>query len=707
MLEPMSVAAVAGVLGAVGSGMANEAGRWAWESAGGLVRRIAGREVAAPANPAEVEAVARVVHEGVLGDPRLARAWAEFAVGVRPPGGTVGRPTLPPSIRSFTDRRDALKRLDEEARRKSDGRPRLALLYGPEGMGVTTLATHWGVRAAERFPDGQIHVDLRGGGTGAPLDAARVLGEVLRQLGLSDEELPPAFAERQQLFRRYAADRRLLVILDHARSAAQVEPVIGSAPEVFTIVGARHRLTGLDALPIPVGPLTERDSERLLAALVDKPALAAARATVPSLLARCAGSPYAIKAAVPRLSAPAPEAPAVSPETDPVRAAAEDSYRLLAPGAARLYRLAALCDLPALDATGAARAAGLQQAQVEGWLAELAEAMLLERLGDGRYRYREGVRAHAEAAAAREDGIVACSAAMNRTIEGYLLSAVSAARVVLPESWRIPELPAGAAAVPYADRGAALDSLAAEAGNLVRVMGLADEFGDADTVVRLGRALWPLQLKAGHHDVLLPALRIAVRAADERFPGTREAGALHAQLAHTLTELRLWDEAEREAVAAARDERAAGHPRGHASAVEFLGLLRLRQWRFQEAYDCFEESYGIYGEIGPEDEGAGDLPRALALLERHRGRALRGLQRRAEARERLERALAFFRESGEAYNRARTLTDLAETRLDGEEFAQALPLVDEAIAALTPEKAEYHLAYLRVLRERCVAVRPE
>ncbi|WP_151481184.1 tetratricopeptide repeat protein [Streptomyces albicerus] len=707
MLEPMSVAAVAGVLGAVGSGMANEAGKWAWESAGGLVRRIAGREVAAPGNPDEVAAVARVVSEGVRRDPQLARAWVEFAGGVRAPGVVVGRPCLPPSIRSFTDRRDALKRLDEEARRKADGRPRLALLYGPEGMGVTTLAKHWGVRAAERFPDGQIYVDLRGGGTGTPLDAARVLGEVLRQLGLPDEELPPAFTERQELFRRYAADRRLLVILDHARSAAQVEPVIGSAPEVFTIVGARHRPTGLDALPIPVGPLTERDSERLLAALVDKSAIAAARATMPSLLARCAGSPYAIKAAAPRLFAATQEASAVSPETDPVRAAAEDSYRMLTPGVARLYRLAALCDLPALDAAGAARAAGTQPAEAEGWLEELADTMLLERVDDGRYQYREGVRAHAEAVAAREDGIVACSAAMNRTVEGYLLRAVSAARAVLPESWRIPELPAGAVAVPYADRGEALDALAAEAGNLVRVMGLADEFGDGDTVVRLGRALWPLQLKAGHHDVLLPALRIAVRVADERFPGTREAGALHAQLAHTLTELRLWDEAEREAVAAARDERAAGHPRGHASAVEFLGLLRLRQWRFQEAYGCFEESYGIYAGIGPEDEGAGDLPRALALLERHRGRALRGLQRREEAGERLERALAFFRESGEAYNTARTLTDLAETRLDGEEFTEALPLIDEAIAALAEEKAEYHLAYLRVLRERCVGVRPE
>ncbi|MER5225009.1 tetratricopeptide repeat protein [Streptomyces flaveus] len=196
--------------------------------------------------------------------------------------------------------------------------------------------------------------------------------------------------------------------------------------------------------------------------------------------------------------------------------------------------------------------------------------------------------------------------------------------------------------------------------------------------------------------------RIAVRVADEQVAGTREAGALHAQLAHTLTELRRWDEAEAEAVAAARDERSAGHVRGHASAVEFLGLLRLRQWRFQEAYDCFEESYAIYGRIG-DDEGAADLPRALALLDRHRGRALRGLQRRADARELLERALTFFRTSGEAYNTARTLTDLAETRLDAEEFGEALPLVDEAIAALGEEKAEYHLAHLRVLRERCVS----
>jgi tetratricopeptide (TPR) repeat protein len=91
-------------------------------------------------------------------------------------------------------------------------------------------------------------------------------------------------------------------------------------------------------------------------------------------------------------------------------------------------------------------------------------------------------------------------------------------------------------------------------------------------------------------------------------------------------------------------------------------------------------------------------------LERHQGRALRRLGRRDEARERLERALRFFQDSGEAYNTARTLADLAETHAVGAESTAALPLVDAAIAALGRENAAYHLAHLRMLRGRCVSV---
>ncbi|SDN32729.1 hypothetical protein SAMN04487981_104450 [Streptomyces sp. cf386] len=696
MVDPISLGAIAAVLGAVGSGMANEAGKWAWETAGGLVRRIAGREVTAPTTPGELDDVARLVHERVRADPHLARSWDRFARGVRLPGApdSLDRPCLPTAPRFFTDRQQALKLLDEEAVRPFEGRPRLALLHGPQGIGTSTLALHWGWRQTARFPDGQLYADL---GALTP-DAA--LGTLLRRLGLPDEEIPPAAMDRADLFRRCLADRRLLLVLDHVRSATQVRPLLTSAPDAFTILVARRPLTGIDALRIPVGPLARRDATRLLTELVGKPAIGAARSTLPAVLDRCAGSPYALRAAAPRLTSPPQrqEAPAV-PDTDPVHAAADDAYRALTPDAARLYRLAGLRDWPALDARAAAHAADLDETVAAGLLEDLADALLVERTDSGCYRYRPSVRAHAERTAATVDGIPACSAAVARVVEGYRDLAVGAARAALPESWRVPSADSP---VTFPDRGAAVAALAAEAPGLVEAVHAAEEFRDRDTALLICRSLWPLQLKAGHHEVLLPALRAGARIADEQVPGTRAAGSLHAQLAHTLTELRRWDEAEPEALAAARDERTAGHVRGHASAVEFQGLLRLRQWRFAEAYTCFEEAYGILDAIGPDGEGAADLPRARALLERHRGRALRGLGRRAEATERLERALGFFRDTGEAYNTARTLTDLAETLLDGGESDAALPLIDEALAALRRENAAYHVARLRVLRERCV-----
>ncbi|MFC8701280.1 tetratricopeptide repeat protein [Streptomyces anulatus] len=103
--------------------------------------------------------------------------------------------------------------------------------------------------------------------------------------------------------------------------------------------------------------------------------------------------------------------------------------------------------------------------------------------------------------------------------------------------------------------------------------------------------------------------------------------------------------------------------------------------------------------------GAADVPRARALLERHRGRALRGLGRLDEAQEHARRALAAFRANGEAYNTARALTDLAEILLAAEEPAAALPLTDEAIRILSEENADQHVEYLRRLRERCTGPR--
>ncbi|NEA99561.1 tetratricopeptide repeat protein [Streptomyces sp. SID13726] len=698
MMDLLSAGAISAVLTAIGGGMATEAGRWVWESAGGVVRRVAGREVPAPNTPGQLEDVALLMHERLRADPRLAEPWLRFARHVPTTAalGTRRRARLPEAPSCFTDRDKVIKLLDKEVARPFDGRPRVALLHGPEGIGTSTLAFHWGWRQLARFPDGQPYVDLRA------LTPEAALGELLRQLGLEEAEIPHSAQDRQALFRDCAADRRLLVVLDHARSHAQVEPLLSTAPGVFTVVVAGQPLAGLGALRIPVGPLARRDSVRMLERLVGEPAVSVARATLPAVLDRCAGSPYALRAAAPRLAT----RPSGTQRTDaPVQAAIEDSYRLLAPGAARLHRLAGLRNWPALDAALAARIVETHEAEASRLLEQLAEAVLLDQTAPGRYRQRPSVRGHAERTAGAVDGIAACSAAVARAVGHYRDLAVGAARAALPESWRTPT---EHSAVTFPTKGAAVAALAAEAPAFVEAVRAAEEFGDRDTVVLLCRSLWPLQLKAGRHDVLLPALRIGARVADEHFPGTRTSGALHAQLAHSLTELRHWDEAEGEALAAARDERAAGHLRGQASAVEFLGLLRLRQWRFPDAYDCFEEASAILDGIGPQDEGAADLPRARALLERHKGRALGRLDRRQEAVAHLATALEFFRgrtpgnSTPEPYNTARALTDLAEVHLVASDTGTALPLVDEALTALESEEAEYQVALLRTLRERCV-----
>jgi tetratricopeptide (TPR) repeat protein len=184
------------------------------------------------------------------------------------------------------------------------------------------------------------------------------------------------------------------------------------------------------------------------------------------------------------------------------------------------------------------------------------------------------------------------------------------------------------------------------------------------------------------------------------------AGRMHTQLAFALMELpSCFEEAQDELVAAADAEAWAGHLRGQATAVESLGLLRLRQWRFADAFDSFQEAGRLLDGIGPADAGFADLPRARALLGRHRGRALRGLGRFEQARQRLDGALVFFRDpaTAEPYNEARVLTDLAETERDTGEYAAALRLIDQAVPLLSRQNAAGHLAYLDVVRRQCLS----
>ncbi|MCZ7431739.1 ATP-binding protein [Streptomyces sp. WMMC1477] len=703
MLEIVAVGALTAFLTQVANGAAGEMGKQLLQSTGALVRRTMGRETPLPESAEGRRTLAGQMHARMARDPRQAGEWSLLVRGLSEQALTLspGR-GLPPAPRDFTNRQRVLRQLGREATRPAAGRPRVALLYGPPGIGTTAVALHLGAAHYARFPDGQFYVDLRDAARDTGPEPGVVLLRLLREMGVEPERVPPTEEGREELYRTLTADRRALVVVDHASSLAQVRNLIPATPEVFLLVVVSGPPFALEAERVPVPPLSDRYAVRMLRTVAGREDTALAKPQIRQLLHHCGGNPLALKTAASGLlragDGPAPEPSPGATGRPALPGPAGDAHRRLRPQAARLCGLTALGGWPSVDARLAAAAGAVTEREAGRLLAEAADVHLLEPRPDGRYRFRPEARRLLADRAAAEHGAAACAAATERVLDTLLRRARHAAHAALPQSWRTEPAPDDES--PHADEAEGVAALAADVDNLVRAVFVAEEHGHLDTGLRLARALWPLQLKAGYWDEALPALRVAVRWAGEHRPDTRMAGALHFQLAHCLGALERWEEAEGAARAAVATERAAGHLRGEASSVEFLGLLSLYQWRYEAAYERFVESERLYRNITEGQEGAADRARALALSERHQGRALRGMGRPAEAGDALESAVDFFARRGEAYNQARALTDLAETLHDAGDDAAALTRITEAERLLSPVAAP-HLRYLANLRLRC------
>ncbi|MFD0560533.1 DNA-binding SARP family transcriptional activator [Stackebrandtia endophytica] len=217
---------------------------------------------------------------------------------------------LPADTVAFTGRTTELATLDTLSRSKA----RLAALVGVGGVGKTALAVHWGHAHRRQFPDGQIYVNLRGYDRDEPVTPMEALGRLLTALGFSGSDIPDDAAAAGDLYRSATADRRLVVVLDNAREAAQVRPLLPGSG-CFTIVTSRDRLTGLtvrdDAQLIQVGVLSARQSTALLTRLLADSDPDAA----PRLAQLCGNLPLALRIAAARI--------AESPSADMARYADE------------------------------------------------------------------------------------------------------------------------------------------------------------------------------------------------------------------------------------------------------------------------------------------------------------------------------------------------------------------------------------------------
>ncbi|QNP75710.1 XRE family transcriptional regulator [Streptomyces roseirectus] len=617
---------------------------------------------------------------------------------------------LPPSTSVFTDREDVVEWI-EALPDEGDG-PFVGVLTGPGGIGKTAVAVRGGSRLRERFPDGDLFVDLAGDSAATALTPSDVLARFLEALGVAPDRIPGDEARQRDLYRTLTADRGLLVVLDNAHDDAQVMPLIPASPTSLTLVTSRHRLTRLTAhhgaRPRTLTPLSTEDAMLLLTRTVGR---AAPEAAVRAVAEGTGGYPLAVcttgaglaereHLSWERVARELRQDAGGSPVTDdPVRLAHDVSYAELAPDAAAFYRALGSWSWPALTVPLAAQAAGVDESAARSLLELLARVHLLEEVAEERYRFHDAARAHARELALTEDGHGRVAAAVRRVAVATLKSTARADHQVMPLRWRVGPAYRNLREQPQpGDAKRALEELSRERENTAAVIRAAAHHGFDDLVWQLCEAMWSLHLRLGFHaqwiDTHLLGAEAARRQAAE-FGDPRAVGRVLVQLAFAYMGVGRADDASDALAEAVAADRACGHLRGEASAVETAGLLQLRLWNWREAGRRFQEARGIWERVADGDDGWADKARAVALLDLHTGRAESGAGEFDAALGRLNGALVGFRSLGplgDRYNEGRVYMCLGELHLNAGDLEQALVCLDNAVAVMTAEGAGVQLA---------------
>ncbi|MEU9129604.1 BTAD domain-containing putative transcriptional regulator [Kitasatospora sp. NPDC048540] len=253
----------------------------------------------------------RQAHREVLGAPPAPAQPVAGPPTAGPP--TVARPVpgpvrtrsqLPRDLPDFTGRGAELDALQRQLGAAGDpAPPKVLVVSGMAGIGKTALAVHAAHGLRSQFPDGRLHADLRGLGPGPARNPFDLLARLLTDLGLPDRDVPRHADDRVARYRALLADRRVLIVLDDARDARQVAPLVPGTGGSAVIVTSRRPLAALPgAARITLGPLTRSEQYELLAAVCGAELIAADRRSADRILDACAGLPLAVRIAAARLA---------------------------------------------------------------------------------------------------------------------------------------------------------------------------------------------------------------------------------------------------------------------------------------------------------------------------------------------------------------------------------------------------------------------
>ncbi|GLH96009.1 ATP-binding protein [Phytohabitans aurantiacus] len=514
----------------------------------------------------------------------------------RPPAAGVPA-QLPPDVSGFAGREAQLARLDAVL----GGAASIAVLSGTPGVGKTALAIHWAHRAAGRFPDGQLYVNLRGFDPGGRLTPpAEAVRGFLDALGVPPDAAPASLDSQVGLYRSKVAGRRMLIVLDNARDADQVRPLLPGTPSAVVVVTSRDRLTGLvagvGAEPVMLDPLSTVESRDLLASRLGPDQVDGDPESVQRIVAACARLPLALTIAAARVRQSGFALRDVAAELDEaghrldaldtadrtsqVRAVFSWSYASLSPPAARLFRLLGLHPGPAVSAPAAASLAGHPPSGIRPPLLELIQANLLAEQAPGRYVRHDLLGVYAAELCRAEDGEEERAAAVRRMVDHYTHSAYHADRVVYPlrDPIPIPLDPPAPGTVPERPAGEerALAWFDTEHAALLAIQRRAAEDGFDVAVLQLAWALRTFHVYRGHRAGMATVWRAAIPVA-KRIGRLEMAGEAHRCVGLAATYADDYPSADEQYQQALRLFAEAGDDNGQGYTHQSLALLSERR----------------------------------------------------------------------------------------------------------------------------------
>ncbi|MFD6182380.1 BTAD domain-containing putative transcriptional regulator [Streptomyces goshikiensis] len=691
-----------------------------------------------------------------LMDVRAPRTEAHPKGAGRPAGAAASQPPpaqLPGSTQAFAGRDDALRRLDAMLPATSTeptGAVRTALITGQGGAGKTTLAVHWGHRRRDRFPDGQLYVNLRGHDAGRPLRPIDALSGFLQAFGVAAQHIPVEADRAAALYRSLCAGRRMLVVLDNAHSADQVRPLFPGSSECLVLVTSRDSLAGLvareGATPLPLRVLEPGEAEEVLRNIIGAHRVDAEPEAAAALTAACAYLPLAVAITAADLAVHpgrslADQAARLTgdrlgalqvpgDEGTAVRAVLDMSFATLSPTAARMFRLFGVVPGGDLPLKAAAALAGVELQAAAALLAELVRGHLLEEHAPGRFSFHDLLRAYAAERVREQDEE---SAALDRLHSWYLGSTDNAVRLLQPEALRLPVESAGQG-LGFADVAAALEWMDAERPNAVALVQRAAEQGPRKLAWTLADALRPYMMRRSYAVDWL-AVGSAGLAAAEAGGSLEGQAAAHRSLSsaylnqsdyemsmsHDRRALELYrttgstqgqsaarnslclatwyvgdlNEALRHGERCLELGRSTGFRTGEAIATGNVGAILHEMGRMAEAEERLTRALVLYDELG--------FPTAAAHAERNLGAVLHESGHPERARAALDRAAGIQRRLGNQVDIAYTFFWLALTMIRSGDRSGALDHIEQGLEIATGEaRAESYLYVGRALLSQSV-----